>query len=286
MDYSDESSNHEHVVLTIQDVNFTSSWSKHTTKLLNIVVRDVPQMLSSVCLYEEAKMPVMPEWKNGSWLDNVDIKSLQYTNKVKTLVSKIKNIYIASTCLTEMLVDGFMDSLLHILCFDDYPCLVYPQYQYSAYIGPNNHVIKAKPDFSVLSSASRMLLVVEDNALTNATLANNWKEDQVLGELFVAVHNIAARAISVAQAEPGRVEYPVSVYAVRVIGTLFTFYRATAKDEYIISSAQGTPTCSLEVQRFPRVEESPRLTAYDICSDVDRLHILECMCSIRESIIG
>lgn len=193
-----------------------------------------------------------------------------------------------------MLVNGFMDSLLHILCFDDYPCLVYPQYQYSAYIGPKNHVIKAKPDFSVLSSASRMLFVVKDKTVTNATLANNWKEDQVLGELFVAVHNIAARAISVAQAEPGRVaqaepgrvEYPVSVYAVRVIGTLFTFYRATAKDKYIISSAQGTPTCSLEVQRFPCVEESPRLTAYDICSDVDRLHILECMCSIRESIIG
>ncbi len=92
MDYSDESSNHEHVVLTIQDVNFTSSWSKHTTQLLNIVVRDVPHMFSSVCLYEEAKMLVMPEWKNGSWLGNVDIRSLQYTNKVKTLVSKIKNI--------------------------------------------------------------------------------------------------------------------------------------------------------------------------------------------------
>ena len=35
-----------------------------------------------------------------------------------------------------------------------------------------------------------MFLVIEDKTLANAKYANNWKEDQVLGELFVAVHNI------------------------------------------------------------------------------------------------
>lgn len=278
VNYSDESSNQEHEVITIRDVRSTSSWNKHTTRLLNIVVQDVPQMFSGVSLYNEAKMLIMPEWKDENWLGIVDIKSLQYTNKVKSLISKIKNIYIASTGLTEMLVDGFMDSLLHILGFDDYPCLVYPQYQYFAYVGPDNHAIKAKPDFSVLYGTSQILLIVEDKTVTSATLANNWKEDQVLGELFVAVHNVAARTKDM--------QYPWSIYAVRVIGTLFTFYKATATDEYIMSSAQGAPTCSMDVQRFPRVEKSPRLTAYDICIDVDRLHILECMCSIRLFIVA
>lgn len=81
-----------------------------------------------------------------------------------------------------------MNTFLQLLCFDDYPCLLYPQYSYSAKIGPRNHTVNAKSDFSVIYNRHQILLVIEDKTTSNANLTNNWKEDQVLGELFVAVH--------------------------------------------------------------------------------------------------
>lgn len=84
-----------------------------------------------------------------------------------------------------------------------------------------------------------------------------------------------------------KVTYPVTVYAVRVIGTKFTFYKADATLEYIKESARlGLPVSSeMVVQRYPPVKDDPsRLTAYDICNKGDRLRILKCLCYIRESI--
>jgi hypothetical protein len=100
--------------------------------------------------------------------------------------------------------------------------------------------------------------VIEDNTTSNANLTNNWKEDQVLGEHFVAVHNAE--------------EFPASVYAVRVVGTLITLYRAIATEEYILETAkQGFAIKSnMTVQRYPPVTKSTQLTAYDICNVDDR----------------
>lgn len=79
----------------------------------------------------------------------------------------------------------------------------------------------------------------------------------------------------------------ISVYAVRVIGTKFTFYRADATLEYIKESARLGISIESEmvVQRYPPVEDDPSgLTAYDICDKNGRMRILECLCSIREYI--
>ena len=77
------------------------------------------------------------------------------------------------------------------------------------------------------------------------------------------------------------------VYAVRVIGTKFTFYRAIATLDYIKESARLGLSIDNEmvVQRCPLVEDDPSgLTAYNICDQTDRMRILECLCSIRKSI--
>ena len=281
--------------LTDATIGSTSKWNADTVESLNIVVVNTKHLFSDFlinppkscidnvgisneqnALHEDARQLIITEWKDGNWLQCVDVKSLLHTNKVKTLINKIKRVHVVNTNVAEMMVDGFMDSLLHILRFDDFPCSLYPQYEYVARIGRDNRAIKAKPDFSVLSESFHMLLVIEDKTVSNATYANSWKEDQVLGKLFVAVHNIAASTI----------KYPITLYAVRVVGILFTFYKATATLEYIKESAKGNPTRNaLKVERYPPVEDSPMLTAYDICKYDDRLHILQCMCSIRQFII-
>jgi hypothetical protein len=267
IDYSNDS--RTDTVFTVDSIESASKWGDSTAKHLNVLVNDVSDMFSDCVLNDEAVQLTIPEWKNGHWLLSEDISSMKHANRVKSLIAKIREVYIASTTISEMYVDGFMNTLLQILHFDDYPCLLYPQYTYSTKIGPRNHTVNAKSDFSVLYNKHQILLVIEDKTTSNANLTNNWKEDQVLGELFVAVH----------KAE----DFPASVYAVRVVGTLFTFYRAIATEEYILETAkQGFAVKSnMAVQRYPPVKKSTQLTAYDICNVDDRKRILECMCSIR-----
>jgi hypothetical protein len=135
----------------------------------------------------------------------------------------------------------------------------------------------------VSASQQILLLVVEDKTVKSATYANNWKEDQVLGELFVAVHSIVNKKPPVKD-----LKYPILVHAVRVIGTQFTFYKAEATKEYIKESAKTLPQKNkLIVYRHPIVEEDPdpsRLIAYDICNLDDRKNILKYLCYIRRFI--
>lgn len=265
---------------TIFDIKSTSNWTSEITRLLKIQTEDL------VDLFKDAELPqselVISEWIDGNWLENVNILSLnKYSNKVKTLIGKIRNVYKAMRTITEVYVDGFMDSLLHIMNFDDYPCFVYPQYQYTTKI--LDHLITAKSDFSVLTESHRMLLVIEDKTVNNATYSNNWKEDQVLGELFVAVHNTVANHPK----SEGPMKYPVTIYAVRVVGTVFTFYKTDVTKEYIKESAKDIPSKNtMLVQRHPPVEDDPsNLTGYDICEIEDRKNILKCLDYIRKSII-
>jgi hypothetical protein len=276
IDYSSEG--RDGSVFTVESA---SRWRAETSRYMGIRVNDVVDMFPrGLDLPDEAESLIMPEWTDGEWLRSIDIKTLHCGNKTKTLINKIRRGYLLEDdSITEVIVDGFMNSLLHILCFDDYPCSLYPQYDYMAKIGPDSRSVKARPDFSVLSGSNKIMLVIEDKTVTSATYANNWKEDQVLGELFAAVHYVVAKS---------RVTtYPVTVYAVRVIGTKFTFYKADATLEYIRESARLGLSIDNEmvVQRYPPVGDDPsRLIAYDICNKDDRVCILQCLCSIRGSI--
>lgn len=275
VDYNSESKSD-----TVYTVGSASKWEENTSNYMNIKVNDVQGMFpEGLDLPDEAKLLMVPEWTNEEWLTNVNIKALRHDNKIKTLIGKIRKVCLSKYSMTEVIVDGFMNSLLNILCFDDYPCSLYPQYSYSAKIGPKNHTVNAKPDFSVLSE-DKIMLVIEDKTITSATYANQWKEYQVLGELFAAAHFVVANS-------KVTVIYPVTVYAVRVIGTKFTFYKADVTLEYIKESARLGLSVSNEmvVQRYPPVKDDPSgLTAYDICNKDDRVRILECLCYIRRSI--
>jgi hypothetical protein len=261
----------------------TSNWKRKDSNDLKIVCRDVEQEVmfgNQICLNEDSKKLVVSDWINGEWLSIKDIEALNEHPKVKTFLIKVKAVYDARSQIKEIYVDGFMDTMLHILGFDDYPCLVYPQYEYSAIIGEDEHIINARTDFSVVTKSYRMLIVIEDKTMNNAAYSNNWKEDQVLGELFVAIHNVVRTNYPI--------QYPIEIYAVRVVGTLFTFYKTAATVDYIRESAKGIPEhYSMEVQRHPTVEDDPsRLTAYDICNREDRYKILECMSAIKRKLLN
>lgn len=270
---------------SVLTVGSASSWGEETIQHMNIKVidiadaADVNTMFPFMGLHGKASDLLLKEWTDKTWLTDANIKQCN-DDDIKTLLDKIMAVFTES--VTELHVDGFMNSLLYFLGFDKYPCHLYPQYRYSANIGQNNRCINAKPDFGVTTKANNnIMLIIEDKTIKSATYPNNWKESQVLGELFVAVHHVVANA-------KAEVKYPVNVYAVRVIGTKFTFYRTVAALEYIRETAKlGMSTNSeMKVQRHPPVEDDPsKLTAYDICNVYDRKCILECLCSIRTLLV-
>ena len=283
LDSNSSSQDDPGTAFAISDIKSTSKWEAGNAAFMKIEVTDVPDLhvLFENIISPEAQSLVIPQWTDENWLKNVNVENLndECSNTVVTLIVKVRNVYVAEKAITEMYIDGFMDSLLHILGFDDYPCLMYPQYQYTANIGSSDHKIIAKSDFSVLTRHNKMFLVIEDKTSANAKYSNNWKEDQVLGELFVAVHNIVENH----RQQDGSLHYPVVVYAVRVVGTKFTFYKAAATLQYIKETSRSIPTQNkMIVQRHPPVIDEPStLTAYDICLAEDRMNILKCFCSIR-----
>lgn len=264
-----DSQEFEYGIENIVDIKSANEWDEHTIKVLKINVVDVDEMF-----YQLASDDIL-NWSDDMWAKNIDINDLAVDNKIKTLINKVRNIYLAKSRLAESYVDGFVDSLLHILGFDDYPCNIYIQHEYNIRIGPKNFSIIAKPDFSVVSAISKMIIVIEDKTMKNANYGNNWKEDQVLGELFVAAHNRVY--------ENQNIKYPIEIYAVRVVGTLFTFFKADVTLEYIKETAKHLPiTSSMIIQRHPKVIDDPsKLTAYDFCKVDDRIKIINSMNAIK-----
>lgn len=274
---------------SLDDLKSTSYWTEDYTIALRIEVVDesLEHFLIStqddIDNYPCFSRLKFPEWNDDAWL-------LSYRNDVKdndkkTLIRKIKNIYDAqksSQEMREMHVDGFMMTMLNLLHFDYDPCYLYPQYEYSIKLGRHLHKIVSVADFGVVTENHKILLIVEDKTMMNALYSNNWKEDQVLGELFVAGHNI------VENIKNGQLIYPIEVFAIRVVGTLFTFYKSVMTKEYIKESSKKLPTVnSMKVIRHPCVDDDPsKLTAYDICVLDDRIKILRILCGIQLRLKG
>ena len=92
VDYSSESLNDS--VFTVLSA---SKWNRDTTRYMNIKVIDVNEMFATntIGLPDEAKHIVIPEWTGENWLNNVNIRTSSYDNKIKTLIKIIiKSIII------------------------------------------------------------------------------------------------------------------------------------------------------------------------------------------------
>jgi len=277
VNYIDKSDDDNYVeIKCLTDIKETSSWSADIVRSLNILIENTKSINelfgNNVSLDSYTESLVIPEWDT-----NIDICQLTNNNKIKTLFNKAKEVKLTSN-IEEMYIDGFINSLLSITGFDDYPCKLYPQYSYRAFF-VNEHYIGSKADFAVLSNTNKILLVIEDKTTSNATYANDWKEPQVIGEIFVALHKIIASTDK-------EISLPIILYAIRVVGTRFTFYKCSANADYIKESAFKLPKKShMIVYRFPTTY-SNRLVALDFCNKVDRNTLLKCLSSIRQELIS
>jgi hypothetical protein len=108
---------------------------------------------------------------------------------------------------------------------DEDPYCFCPKYECSIEIGEKQHRITSISDFCILHE-DKMFLVIEDKTIINANYGNSWKEPQVLGELFVSAHKLATGKKKLDKT-------PIQTFALRVVGTMFTFYKAIVNIDYI-----------------------------------------------------
>ena len=90
--------------------------------------------------------------------------------------------------------------------------------------------ITSIPDMSVEDN-NTVLLVDEDKSLFNVDHTSNWGENQIAGEIFTVLYrNYSKDPVNCGNKNP--------VYAMRVIGTFFTFYKTIGSEGYLKSASQ------------------------------------------------
>lgn len=253
----------------------TSEWKQIHVDKFNIKVYNLDKFP-----YLDNKLEVLEiiEWQTPEWLNTCDVSKLKLSNNsdinraVQTLIVKIKKIYNLKGNINEFYVDGFMNTLLALIGFDLYPCEYFPQYQMSIVLGEDDEVVNSRLDYGIFSETKDSIaIIVEDKTMSNATVGNKWKESQVLGEIFVALHYKKYK----------------KVYAVRIVANLFTFYVSEISDVCRIANLSGKyGKEEIEVGRYPEINfNDENLKALDFYFYKDRIKILEHLSFIYNDLI-
>lgn len=265
----------------------TNNWTKHDQISLSIFIEDADSESDIVDQIDElddvyAKL-VLPEWDRDRLLLFNPVK-YSYDRQVMTLIEKISDIVAAerANATIESVIDSFMSSLLNFLQFDYYPLSIHPQYKYKVEFMKNHH-ISSIVEFMITrshSSGRHTILFVEDKHNANVSAMRNWEEPQIAGEIFGSAHHNGTLY-------HGKViTYPFDIFAVRVVGTRFTFYKAAVYEEYLKECQnEGLPARNkLVIKRYPK-DPNP-YNAWDFCDESDRVKILKMLKSIENKSVN
>ncbi|KAG2177800.1 hypothetical protein INT43_003047 [Umbelopsis isabellina] len=252
---------------------------KYPPELLNIKCVDSPKndILEEVSLPPEFERLLLPEWKTAQYLRFVDLNVLEVPDSIKSLMAKIYIVHHGDA--KPDYIHGFMDTFLRILSFDDYPLRM--SWRYEPFARIFNRISYTTPStifdprIEVLTTNHKKLIVLEYASKSPAEADDNENENRLITQLYVAMHDTVLYHRDVI--------YPVNVYAIRVLGTLFTFYKTVADEDYIKLTAKQFPNNkeSMVVQRYPPKIGSG-IPAYDIVNEDDRRQVLKCIASIKK----
>jgi len=145
--------------------------------------------------------------------------------------------------------------------------------------------ITSKIKFIVSKEDQYIVLIAEDKHPGGISEVTDWCKPQIAGEIFVtAFHNIYMGNKS----DEYTVTYPLIIYAIRIVSTKFTFYKAEVSRKYIKECSTSLPhTDSLIVKRFPQQEEersdiARKLNAWYFCQQLDCINILTTLKALHD----
>lgn len=281
-------------ILNISDIHErTSEWNKDDYQSLNIFFEDAITINEMILQTNELNEPysslVLKGWNRNDFLitaNKEDYKNKKIFNRwVITIVRKISAIVAAEVAQSnkEDKIDSFMLSLLTYLQFDLDPLLIHPQYAYTIKF-TNNHHISSIVEYMITrkhENGYHIILFIEDKHNDNVSELRNWEEPQIAGEIFGSAHHNGSLY------RRGIKKYPFTLYAVRVIGTKFTFYKSTITRGYLEECQTGylPKKNKMIIKRFPQ-NSDPYVNAWDFCEENDRICILKMLKSIEEESIN
>jgi hypothetical protein len=187
------------------------------------------------------------------------------------LISYVMANEIATIGTEESRTDSFVDRILRTLEFDEDPLMLQlkPTYKFSVY----DKSITSKYDFGVTRNG-RILLVDEDKHIANTGPSTSWGEYQIAGEMLCGAAN----------------NYRVTsstdwIYAVRVIGTKFTFYKSSATQDYLNEISSGFPEENyMIIFRYPPLAKEKKFPHFDFANPDERKQIVQTLLNLREEL--
>lgn len=187
-------------------------------------------------------------------------------------LSKILRNELQTIETRESKTDTFVNFLLTDLRFNRDPFLLNLQPDYKFRVA--NKQITSKPEFTIEKDDTVMCLD-EDKHIHNTTKVSGYGQDQIAGELLACAYVNYNNADSISAG------CDQTVFAIRVIGSKFTFYKAFITSSYFQSLADGFPPDEEQVRifRYPSYN-----IGYDYADPSHRAEILELLVRLRERI--
>ncbi|KAJ3392398.1 hypothetical protein HDU92_008457 [Lobulomyces angularis] len=216
----------------------------------------------------------------GFYLKNVDYPNINDNfNKEEKSIIQFMDIVIENqsakidTC--ESKTDSFVNHLLSRMNFSEYPMMleIHSICKFFVY----NKKITSIYDFSVKKD-KMVFLVEEDKHLNNTEVSKAWGEYQIAGELIAAACN---NINNLSNINSSHID---TIYAMRVIGLVFTFYKVTFPVSYIISLGDGFPEESVIIYRYPP-QITTKFEGFDYSLADDRKIIISILSNIRRYIL-
>lgn len=181
--------------------------------------------------------------------------------------------------IRESFTNNFVALLLNKLDFNKYPLSVniQPKYGFEA----EGSKITSKPEFSVeMDDQIKIIFLDESRHLSNLKLATEFAECQIAAEML----SVAFTNYSAAQSESLLKDQ--LVFAIRVIGSRFTFYKCAVGRAYLNALGEGSfnDTHKIVVYRYPPNDHKETLFGFDYSNVNHREIIIKDLVSLREHV--
>jgi hypothetical protein len=196
----------------------------------------------------------------------------------KTLALYLHKVLQNDPLTTGVRTDSFVNYLLMELRFNKYPFLLNLQPDYSFQVYSTR--ITAKVEFSIEKN-NGILCFDEDKHLHSISSTTEYGESQIGAEILACAFTNYDKPDSPTR---GRDQ---TIFAMRVIGSRFTLYKAFVSKDYIQSLNEGFPPedQNVNVMRFPP-NANDTSYGYDYANENHRPLILDLLVRLREYMRG
>ncbi|CAG8656699.1 15165_t:CDS:2, partial [Racocetra persica] len=199
-------------------------------------------------------------------------------NRVKTFLDKMHDVVMnekVATGTLESKTDTLVDDLLRIVDLNDWP-LKLINHPLCRLVIKENQYVSADPEF-VIANRKLSMVAIEDKHIKNVWKPSGFGETQIAVQI-VACGNENIRATS-------KEEFiNQTIFAMRVISTYVTFYKAVIPAEYWPEFDHGLPKeASVNVKRWPG--ENGKQEGLDLVEPDGRREVLGALTKIRQFLL-